>query len=375
VFRLVLFGSAAIIAVRRGVRPPLLAGLLAAAAAWGVFQQVAGTTVYAHATLEKTLDWLAWASAAFVAFHLCKGPEAAWRFARRLAVFGGALAAVALVTRFTAEARVFWFFDGGHPGPWMGPFRYENQYAAFIELALPPAIVLPFRDKAGLLWAPLAALMIASVLVSGSVAGAGLVLVETLVLLLLLKRRLGLDWTRVRLVAAALALPVLIVGAVAGLDALMKDLRRQQPFQLRNQLTASTIEMAMDRPWTGFGFGAWPVVYPAYARFDDGMFDNQAHNDWAQWAAEGGVPLLLLMAGFAVAVAGPAIRSMWGIGLLFVLAHCAMEYHFQQRPGFGCLFFAMAGACASGFPRIRGNQRPTGTGDARTARSNAQLRM
>jgi O-antigen ligase len=109
--------------------------------------------------------------------------------------------------------------------------------------------------------------------------------------------------------------------------------------------------MARDRPWVGWGMGTWTQVYPAYAHFDDGVFDNAAHNDWAQWAADGGVGMLILMTAFTMMIVSPAFRSVWGIGMLFVLAYSLMEFHFQERPQFGCFFFALTGVLlASGKP-------------------------
>jgi hypothetical protein len=48
--------------------------------------------------------------------------------------------------------------------------------------------------------------------------------------------------------------------------------------------------MIHDRLWAGLGLGTWSAAYPAYASYDDGTFVNQAHNDWLQWGAEGGLP-------------------------------------------------------------------------------------
>lgn len=62
----------------------------------------------------------------------------------------------------------------------------------------------------------------------------------------------------------------------------------------------------------GFGLGNWPRAYPRYAVFDDGNYVNQAHNDWAQWAVEGGV-----------------------------------EYPLRQRPGLGAWFFVLLGVLAA----------------------------
>jgi hypothetical protein len=330
--QLALFGWIAASAVRRRWNGNLLVYLVGAAAAWGLLQLAFGTTVYARATLEKTLDWTAWLAAAWLALSVYAAREQALRFSRWLAVFAGALAAAGLVTRYVFQL------------PYMGPFVYENQYAAFILLGLPPAILVSITARDRVPMAALSALMIGSVVVSGSVAGAALVIAETAVVLLLARYRLQFPWKRLASATAALAALAAMVGLIAGWDVLRTDLERKRPFELRRRLTESTLKMAAERPAFGFGLGTWSTVYPAFASFDDGVFENQAHNDWAQWLAEGGLPFLALMAAMALALAGPAIRSLWGIGLLFVLAHCLIEYHFQQRPAFGCLYFAVAGA-------------------------------
>jgi O-antigen ligase len=88
--------------------------------------------------------------------------------------------------------------------------------------------------------------------------------------------------------------------------------------------------MAPEHPISGFGLGTYPIVYPAYARFDSGRFVNHAHNDWAEWAVEGGIPLLFAMGALAFANVGPSLRSGWGIGLLAVFAHALVDYPFQR---------------------------------------------
>jgi O-antigen ligase len=101
--------------------------------------------------------------------------------------------------------------------------------------------------------------------------------------------------------------------------------------------------MIQDRPVTGFGLGAWSGAYPGYALYDDGLFVNQAHNDWAQWAAEGGIPFLLMMIAIFGLSVRPALRRVWGVGVLFVFIHCLVDYPFQQRPALAAFFFALLG--------------------------------
>lgn len=115
---------------------------------------------------------------------------------------------------------------------------------------------------------------------------------------------------------------------------------------LRWPLMRSTWEMAMAHPWTGTGLGAWPEVYPEYARFDIGLYANQAHCDWLQWAAEGGMVMAVLLAGLLAAWTPALVRSVWGVGFLVVCVHGAMDYPFHQLPAFTTFLFAAAALAA-----------------------------
>ena len=83
---------------------------------------------------------------------------------------------------------------------------------------------------------------------------------------------------------------------------------------MRADLLRSSVAMARERPLTGFGLGAWPSAYPGYALYDDGTFVNQAHNDWAQWTVEGGLPLLLAMLAVVGAAAAAGAGLAVGVG-------------------------------------------------------------
>lgn len=334
--QVLVFALAAISVWRRGhagVAP--LHALLAAAAAWAAFQLAAGVTVYRWATADAALLWFTWAVCAWVASSLDSE-----RAIASLGWFGGGVSIAAILGEFTAPGKAFWLFDTGYDSRVMGPFVNPNQYAAFIALTLPAMLV---QARASWPAAAMAALMGVSVLVGGSVAGTAIVAFETVTVLWLMRRRRDqIPPGKSRI--ALLALFVILFAAVTGWSTLAARFDRTQAAVERASLTKSTIRMAMDRPVTGWGLGTWSQVYPAYAAFDTGHFDNQAHNDWAQWAAEGGLPFLFLMIAITAVIARPAWDSIHGIGLLFVLLHCLGEYHFQQRPAFGALYFAVAGA-------------------------------
>jgi O-antigen ligase len=152
--------------------------------------------------------------------------------------------------------------------------------------------------------------------------------------------------TLIRIAFAGTAATVLLVGVV-GWQNILQRFQESSPYALRANLVRSSIAMARDRPWRGFGLGSWSAVYPAYALFDDGDFVNQAHNDWIQWLDEGGVPFLILLIAIVVLLVRPAFRSLWGLGLITVFIHALVDYPFQQRPALAAFFFAMAGALAA----------------------------
>jgi O-antigen ligase len=114
----------------------------------------------------------------------------------------------------------------------------------------------------------------------------------------------------------------------------------------RLQFAISTLHMIAAHPLAGWGLGTWPSVYPAFATIDVGAIVNQAHCDWLQWIAEGGLLTGLAMLSLAVWAIRPAVRSIWGIGVIAVFIHAAFDYPFS-RPAVGAwpiLILAMAAA-------------------------------
>jgi hypothetical protein len=75
-------------------------------------------------------------------------------------------------------------------------------------------------------------------------------------------------------------------------------------------------------------------VYPRYAIVDFGVFANQAHSDWLQWMAEGGILFGIVIATLFLWCLRPAFRSVWGIGVIAVLLHALVDYPFS-RPALG----------------------------------------
>ncbi len=82
--------------------------------------------------------------------------------------------------------------------------------------------------------------------------------------------------------------------------------------------------------------------------FDFGVVVNQAHCDWLQWAAEGGLPFLAAVAAAFGVLVRRLVLSVWGIGFLVVGVHAALDYPFHQLPAFHTFLWCCALLAAAG---------------------------
>jgi O-antigen ligase len=335
-FELALFALAAALILRRRltVRPHPIAILLAAAALWALIQAWLKISVDPQRTLQAALGWTANCAAFSVTLAICGRDGIRKQFLAAQVLFALVLSIASIIGLYTVST--------------LGPFVYKNQFAAFMEGAIGIAITAAILNaRRRLAWILVAGTMFASVVAAGSRAGSILCLTLMVALPVVAALR---GWIAGRDLARIAALAIVsgaVLVMVAGWETTWQRLQEPNPYLLRADLLRSSIAMARDRPLTGFGLGAWSSAYPGYARFDDGTFVNQAHNDWAQWTAEGGIPFLALMLAVVALLARPAIHSLWGLGLMAVFVHAWIDYPFEQRPALAAFLFAMAGALAA----------------------------
>jgi O-antigen ligase len=270
------------------------------------------------------------------------------RFLRSALIFTSILAVVSIFTFLTSPVgKVFWIFDADSETNTLGPFVYKNQYAAFIEAVLPLAMIGVLCDRSRwMLHALIVATLFGSVVIGGSRTGTILCLVEILIIPAITFWRGTINGNMLARVVLGSLVAVVILTGVVGWQPLWKRLQEPHPYSLRMDLVASSIAMVRDRPLTGFGLGTWPEAYPSFARFDDGTYVNQAHNDWLQWSGEGGLLFLALMLAVAGWSVAPAVRSLWEVGILSVWLHALIDYPMQQRPALTAFFFALLGTLA-----------------------------
>jgi O-antigen ligase len=341
----------------RPVRPAAYMAPLAFASVWPLLQLAAETTVSRIVTWEAALNWLTFLMACILAYELFQDHELRHRCLEGMSVFGMAVAAIGVLQNYSSGGKVYWFFASGFDEDVFGPFVNRNQFAAWLELLAPVSLYLGVAKRGRrALHGTAAAIMLAAIVSSGSRAAFLVSSVETLgVAALLAARHPGGRRAVLRCGASFVVVTALSVWA-AGWQHLWTRLAGWKTEALRIDAFRASVEMVRDHPWAGTGIGTWPIVYPGYAGVDTGLYMNQAHNDWAQWAAEGGIPFLASMVIFAALLWKPAIRSIYGLGAVAFLSHCFVDYPMQQRPALAAWLFAAAGlAFAAGRAAESGN--------------------
>ena len=330
--------------LERSWRTGLIAGAMLLAGVWGLVQLALGTSVYRFQTIHATLYWSANAVAMLLGWQLLGERTARRRFFAGLVYFAGAIAVIGIVQYFASPYAVYGLFPLSQHTKAVGPFVYRNQFAAFVELVLPIVIyrAIQERRQRGAM-AMIAAILLAAVVATASRAGTLLVASEVFVVF-------GIAWCR-RMVASrsvaiifgqVIALAV-VFTLVVGFHDVWSRFQETNPYALRGKLTYSTLMMIRTRPALGYGLGTWQTVYPEFASFDNSLFANEAHNDWAQWTAEGGLEFGLALAVVALGASALAWRKVWGIGITFVFLHSLIDYPMRE-PVVGAILFVLAGA-------------------------------
>lgn len=314
---------------------------------WGYCQLAAGSSENPGATLQEATKNTALTATFLISAWALQSKGARTTFLYRFAWFGFAVSVIAVSAYYTSPGKLLWLFPSPYPDIW-GPFYSRNDFTAFLELCFPAAFWLAMAKRNGNpkvpLWIP--AWMLAAGLASSSRAGAVVLLAEALFFLAFCTKRVS---GRFLFTAALLA-------ALLGTATLRARFNERDPLLYRREIALSAVGMIMERPWTGFGLGSFPRIYPSYARFDSGARVDHAHNDWLEWAVEGGIGYTLAwlwLSGQAIAV---AFRHPWGIGIAGLTLHSLVDYP-HARTGITAWLFILIGAlCAVRFEKTRGIQ-------------------
>jgi O-antigen ligase len=345
-----MYGIALAVAVDAGLRPADLPRLPAStlyiplflAALWAPIQLVLHTTIYDYPTWLSALYWLTDLVAFVLATLLLQRSRIRSQFLAIILFFGAAVVVISILQSFTSPNKVFWLFESNYRV--IGPFIYKNQFAAFVELILPVALYRMLSDrKNAITYAFLSAIMFAAVLASASRTGTALLGAEVLFVLLAGWRAGLVSMKNAGILFSQILVLMVVCAAVVGWDEMGKHFQDETGGNIRLKFLMSSLNMVRDHPWIGVGLGNWTTVYPQYAQFDNGLFANAAHNDWAQWAAEGGIPFVSLLFWVFGAAWILVWRNPWGFGVISVLFHSFLDYP-TREPVIGVILFSLLGA-------------------------------
>ena len=296
--------------------------------AWGALQTLFSPAKIVVDGWAGVLFWFTAAVIALLGASMFQRDEVSAEFRRAFIFFASFVCVLDLLEQASRATRYFWIIPSRY-NTVSGTFAYWNNFAQFVELALPITLWQGLsRTRPNILYLSLSAVQICSVIASGSRAGSLLVLLELIAVVTIAYFR---NRNRNFLIgaAAAVVLSGLFVYA-AGFNTVISKLQQTDQLAVRRHINESSLNMLAVHPITGWGLDTYVPVYRMFALYDDGSYVNRAHNDWLQFAVEGGIPFALLFATMVAWSIRPAVRSGWGIGLIALAIHAVVDYPFAR---------------------------------------------
>jgi O-antigen ligase len=311
----------------------------------GVAQLLAATTADPFNTAVTTLRFGSVACAFLLGLYAFDVRRAGHLFRVLVVILSTALAAFAIVQLAAGNGKIYWVIDPSATASVMGPFSNRDNYSGFIALVLPLALWEAVRSsRSAWMYGVPAGLMYASVIAGQSRAGWLLTTMEIIAVLLpalLARRHIG---TGAKARAAVAIVLIAIFSMFVGWAELFQRFDEKDPYgQERRDLLKTCALMIHDRPLTGFGLGTWPIVYTHYIVRDEGLPTDHAHNDWMQWACDGGILFAVLLLIPTVHGCWLAlVRYPWGLGVFAVTLHALVDFPLQRYATLLCFFLILA---------------------------------
>ena len=254
--------------------------------------------------------------------------------ARCLVGLGAVVALVAIAQEASGSLRVYGVWFPRKAWQPAAPFINENHLAGWLTMTFALSAgylrgglshgrvgqargwrdrVVRFASRGAnerLLVAFAALVMLVAVFLTGSVSGMVCLVAASWALAVLVWRR-NRAANRAAVVPVVLLLAPAVAALWAGLDMVSREAAETLSTALdvegRVGLWRDTLGMIGDFPLTGVGLNCYGVAMLAYQTHDVGMRAVEAHNDYLQLLAEGGV-LLALPVAFAVVAFVQAVR-------------------------------------------------------------------
>lgn len=227
---------------------------------------------------------------------------------RTIAIFGFVLAVFGMTQSFTSPNRIYWVRELTQSTAF-GPFINRHHFAGYMELTLAIPLGLLFsgaiEGEKKLLYVFAAGMMGIALILTGSRGGIISLVAEVLFLMIIVgfrKPRLSKDpeaKSRGRAGIARAVLALVLVGGILGgtillggeeaLTRFVGTVNAEDPTTGRSHFWSVTVDIIRAHPLVGTGLGAFGVVYTRYDSRNGVYRLEQAHNDYLQILADGGV--------------------------------------------------------------------------------------
>jgi len=328
-----------------------------------------GLTAYRHDTVAKALLYCAYAMLGFLATQVLVRSSQARKIAVILALYGIALAALALLQGVAPNGKLYWVREPRMGGWIYGSYVNHNHYAGLMELLIPIPLVISMahfvQEKERFAAGVGAAIMVGTVFLSGSRGGMIAVLVELVVFAVVaFRKKKG-----IRIAIGAIAFVVVLVSLLAWLggkelttrvSSISTEAHTEISGGVRLSIDRDGLKMFRHKPILGWGLGTFPVVYPQFRSFYTNFFVNEAHNDYLQLLAEMGLLGFGLMVWFVTVVYRRALRKIknWNsdvscattlactLGLTGILVHSFFDFNLQI-PANAAFFYVFCSIAAA----------------------------
>jgi O-antigen ligase len=331
------------------------------------------SSAYPHDTISSTLLYCAYALLCFLSGQaLLRGAQAR-KLAFIFTLYGVSIAVFALLYGISPNGKLYWIYPT-HGGWIYGPYVNHNHYAGLMELLVPIPLVVALTRVADELQriaaAVAAAIMVATIFLSGSRGGMLAIFVELAVLaVILLRRKKGVPFALGRVAIGLVAFAVVLVTMLtwlggkeltARVSSISTESRAEISGGMRFSIDRDGIRMFRQRPVLGWGLGTFPVVYPQFRSFYTNFFVNEAHDDYLQLLTEMGLLGFATMLWFLVVLfrhAWPKIANWTSdlngavtlaclTGLSGILVHSLFDFNLQI-PANAAIFYVFCTIAAA----------------------------
>lgn len=344
-----------------------------------ILQLALGISAYRHATSDAFLLYTAYGLISFLLTQTLTRTRQLRRIATSAAIYGATVAMFAILQSLSSPGRLYWFRTPQAGGWIYGPYVNHNHYAGLMEMLVPIPLVFAFsryaHGRERWIAASAAALIAATIFLSGSRGGMAAFAVQLAVLLVFVFRERRGEGTGV-LLGGFLLLSLTAVAWIGGKDVSQRiatldgSHRHELTGDIRLHIDGDTAIMFAKRPILGWGLGTFEDVYPQFRSFYTSLFVDKAHNDYLQLAAETGL-LGLVAAAWLV---GTSLRTGWSktqkwpsdinglvavaaiVGITGILVHSLFDFN-MQIPANAALFYALCTIAA--MPRRFSNHKRT----------------